>query len=181
MRFYGLDSAHEIYDYLNLDFNKSYFEELAGPCNASEFQFLDKKVLKIELDESIDTAGVIIPDFIYEKGIALISERFKSLLDECGVDYVFYKKIILSKVDYGWEEIFWLAIPPRIDCLDFDKSEISQFLHHAEKICINSKRIGRYKIFKIAGISNVDIILTEDIAEKIRVEDLIGIHVFELN
>ena len=181
MMFYGLDAAHEISDYLNLDFNKSYFEELSGPCNASEFQFLDKKILKIELDDTIETSRVIIPDFIYERGIALISERFKNFLDECIVDYIFYKKIILSKTDCGWEEIFWLAIPPRINCLDFDKSEISHFLHHAEKICINPKRIGCYKIFKISGVSNVDIILTEDMAEKIRAENFIGVHVFDLN
>ena len=181
MKFYGLDAAHSVEDFLQPNFRAKPFDAIAIPCADSEFQFLDRKPLRIEIDSTVETSGVIIPDFIYERGIPLISERFKDVLDRADVDNLFVKKIILSKNNAGWEEIFWLALPPRIDCLQPDRCEISPLLRRAERLIVNPDRIGRYKMFKAANVSNVDIILTEDLAQTIRAEDLIGVHVFELD
>lgn len=181
MKFYGLDAAHSVEDFLQPNFRAEPFDALAIPCADSEFQFLDRKPLRIELEPTVETSGIIIPDFIYERGIPLISDRFKDLLEGADVDNLFVKKIILSKSNVGWEEIFWLALPPRIDCLDLDQCEISPMLRRAQRLSIKPDRIGRYKMFKAAFVSNVDIILTEDLAETIRAEDLTGVHVFELD
>ena len=181
MKFYGLDAAHEIDDYLQPNFDADAFKRLERPCADSEFQFLDRKPLRIELEPTIETTGIIIPDFIYERGIPLISDAFKGLLDREAIDYLLVKKIILSKSAVGWEEIFWLALPPRIACLELEASEVDPILHRAERLSVKPERIGRYEIFKAAGIVNDDIILTEALADKIRAEDFIGVHVFELD
>lgn len=151
-------------------------------CFKSEFQFLDHEPLEAGLAED---GGVIIPDFmIYESCVPLISERFRQILSARGVDNLFIKPVIFNAPSLGLRERCWLALPPRIECLDLGKSVIrreeigeGEYELEAEKIVINPRSIGNYKIFKLAPIyANQEIIVTEDLAEHIRSHNLGNVH-----
>ena len=86
----------------------------------SEFQFLDHKEISIELE---DRYGTDFPDLIMaDNYVPMISEKLKQRFDSWGIENLFYKRIRLKMTDYDIEELFWLALPPRIDCLDPEKS-----------------------------------------------------------
>lgn len=173
--FFVLDASDNILEYLNLG---DALNEIRKPCAMSEFQYLNNDVITVELDEN---SGHVCQDFIYNHGIPLISEKVKDFFDEWGIDYLFYKKIILTKTDVGLEELYWLALPPRIHCLDMEQSEIDEFLNAADKIIINPERTGRFDIFKLAGVTNLEIIISSQLAEKIKEQDFVGIHVDQLD
>jgi len=169
--FYIMDASGNSEDFY------AFLKNFKKPCAMSEFQYLDKKAISIEIDNEVE----IYQDFIYTHGIPLISERIKDYFDSKGIDYLFYKKIVLQKSDIGIKEIYWLALPPRINCLDKQKSNIDEYLNVADEICINPDCIGRYKIFKLAGVTNLEIILNEDFAFDLKRQDFIGIHIYPLN
>lgn len=173
--FYGMDASSNVKDYINPG---NGLEKFQTYCTMSEFQYLDKNSITVEVDP---TSGTICQDFIYNHGIPLVSERFKEFLDEMKVDYLFYKKVILKKSSVGMEEVYWLALPPRINCLNFEESDIDEFTGGADEIVINADKIGRYEIFKIAGVTNLDIVVTEKIANKIRENKFLGIHIYPIN
>ena len=142
--------------------------QLERGCLNSEFQFLDSAPIAVEIS---DDSGVHFPDFILHGSIPLVSAAVKRVLENCGVDYVFYKPVQLTDSNIGEAENYWLALPPRINCLDFERSKISvedndfaapsELLREAEKIFIAENQIGRYDIFKLAGVVNQEIIVTE--------------------
>jgi len=173
--FYVLNTSDNVLEYLNVG---DSLNEIRKPCAMSEFQYLNHKVMTAELEEN---SGHVCQDFIYDHGIPLISEKVKDFLDEWGVDYLFYKKIILKKSDIGLEEIYWLALPPRINCLDMEQSEIDDFLNAADRIIIDPERIGRFDIFKLAGVTNLEIIITSQLANQMREQGFIGMHIDQLD
>lgn len=156
--------------------------QLVKGCFNSEFQFLDHSPLEASLS---DEGGMIIPDFmIYESCVPIISERFRQLLDKAGVDNLFLKPVIFNEPSLGVRERCWLALPPRIECLNLRKSVIrreeigeDEYELEAEKIVVNPRAIGNYKIFKLApAYLNQDIIVTEDLAELIGQQDLANVN-----
>lgn len=152
-------------------------DDISLSCLMSEFQYLDKMPRIVELSED---SGTECQDFIYYRGVPLVSENLKKFFDLEKVDYLFFKKIILKKTNVGLEETYWLALPERINCLNRDKSNIDDFLNVADRICIDADKIGRYKIFKLAGVNNNEIIVTEDFAEKLKEKRFVGLHIYEL-
>ena len=174
-KYYFFEASRNVLEYVSV---REGTKMLARACQMSEFQFLDTAPLSIEVD--VDS-GKIFPDFICDNDVPLVSDKFKDCLDELGVDYLFYKKIILTKSKLGIEEIYWLALPPRINCLNRDISEIDEVLNVAEKIVINDDRIGRYDIFKLAGVGNLEIIITDKAANKIKKENYIGVHISSID
>lgn len=66
-----------------------------------------------------------------------------------------------------------MALPPRINCLNWDESDVQteenefltkrELMQEAEKIVINDYAVGNYKIFKLANVTNQEIIVTEEI------------------
>lgn len=123
----------------------------------SEFQFLDHKEISIELE---DCYGTDFPDLIMaENYVPMISSKLKQLFDLWGIDNLFYKKIKLKMTDYDIEEQYWLALPPRIDCLDPEKS-FDKRLEICTKIVILPNKVGNFDIFKIKD-GNDEIIITE--------------------
>ena len=91
----------------------------------SEFQFLDHKEERIEIE---DSGGTEFPDLIIaENYVPMISNKLKRLFDCWGIDNLFYKKLILQMSEYDIQEHYWLALPPRIDCLDPEKSFDSEY------------------------------------------------------
>lgn len=129
----------------------------------SEFQFLDHKEMTIELE---DCYGTDFPDFIMaENYVPMISERLKQRFDSWGIDNLFYKRIRLKMSDYDIEEQYWLALPPRIDCLDPERS-FDKDLGICTRIFILPDKVGNYDIFKLKD-GNDAIVITE------RLKDLL--------
>jgi len=161
--------------------------DLERGCLNSEFQFLDKSPLSVEIS---DEGGIEFPDFILEGSIPLISAGVKRVFEKFGVDYVFYKPIQLTYSLLGRAENYWLAVPPRIDCLDTRKSIIevednefllpTELIREAKKICIAENQIGRYDIFKLAGVVNQEIIITERLKNALAAENFENVFFYEL-
>lgn len=173
-RYFVIDASPNVKEYLRIG---GSLDAIRKACAMSEFQYLDRSALCSELEKD---SGDICQDYIYERGIPLISEKTKRIFDEFGVDYLFYKKIILQKSDVGLEEPYWLALPPRINCLNLEESEIDEILNVADEIVINDSRVGRYDIFKLAGVTNLEIIITEKLAVELKKHKLIGMHIYPI-
>ena len=138
-------------------------------CRYSEFQYLDHAPISAEV---ADDGGIIFPDFIVHQTIPLISIGVRRVLDRFNIDYIFYKPVQLTIAARGIAEDYCMALPPRIHCLDVERST---FIAREEedneqpierrcevsKIVIAQKKIGRYDIFKIANAVNQEIIVTE--------------------
>ena len=156
-------------------------------CLNSEFQFLDKGPLAVELSEE---GGLQFPDFLLCGCIPLVSLRFKEVLDGFDVDYLFYKQIRLFFPLLGIHSVYWLALPPRIQCLDLKKSMIDiednefilpyEKMREAKKIVINEDETGRYHIFKLAGVVNQDIIVTETLKNVLSESSLENLYFNEI-
>lgn len=174
-KYYGIGSSSNVGEYLKPGPDLEY---LSRPCSMSEFQYLDKTVVYWELDKD---SGTVCQDFIYENGIPLISERLKEFFDGFGIDNLFYKKVILQKKDTGMEEPYYLALPPRINCLDFEKSEIDEVLNAADEIVIQGDKVGRYDIFKLAGVTNTEIIVTGKLASALKEHKFVGMHIYPID
>lgn len=150
--------------------------QLERACLNSEFQFLDRTALSVEIS---DAGGLYFPDFILSGIIPLVSTAVKRVLENFNADYVFFKPIRLTVTDLGRVEDFWLALPPRINCLDWERSilevEDNEFalpferMREAKKILIDENQIGCYNIFKLAGVLNQEIIVTERLKTALEV------------
>ena len=161
--------------------------ELERGCLNSEFQFLDHSPLSVEIS---DEGGVYFPDFILSGTIPLVSTPMKRTLEKFGADYLFYKPVQLTCAELGRAENYFLALPPRINCLDTRKSVIevednnfilpTELIREATKICIAENQIGRYDIFKLAGVVNQEIIVTEKLKDALAAENFENLFFYEL-
>lgn len=174
-RFYEISTSSLIEGYLKLG---STLEDIDGYCARSDFQYLDRRPISVEVAAE---SGNVCQDFIYEISTPLISERVKDFFDDFGIDYLFYKRITLTRSNVGMREPYWLALPPRIDCLDIPRSEIDEDTMNAEQIVINTSKIGRYDIFKLAGVANLEIIVTEKLAKALEEKDFKGLFIYPLD
>jgi len=172
--FYNLSASTNVKEYISV---KEGMKKYEIACQMSEFQFLDTKPITVEVDND---SGKVFQDFVYDNGVPIISDALKDYLCCRGIDYLMYKKMILTKSQLGIEELYWLALPPRINCLNKEKSRIIDFLKLAEKIVINEDRVGRYEIFKLAGVTNLDIIISENLAEALKQKQFVGLHINKL-
>lgn len=160
--------------------------QLERACLNSEFQFLDKSTLTAEIS---DEGGLQFPDFILCGVIPLVSTEVKRVLENFGADYIFFKPIRLTAAELGRVEEFWLALPPRINCLDWERSTIEvedneflppvELIREAKKIFIDENQIGRYDIFKLAGVVNQEIIVTERLKNALEVANLENLFFYE--
>lgn len=173
--YFILDASKNVEEYVSVT---DGIKEMEKACQMSEFQFLDKKSISMEADKD---SGRIFQDFIYDKGVPIISDRMKDCLDSLGVDYLFFKKVLITKKKIGIEEVYWLALPPRINCLNREESEIDEMLDVAEEIVINDDKVGRYEIFKLGGVGNLDIILSGNVADVLKEKKFIGVHIYKIN
>ena len=133
--------------------------EIKRGVKDSEFQFLNHREIVVELE---DTYGTDFPDLIMaENYVPFVSTKLKQLFDTWGIDNLYYKKIVLNLSGYDISEVYWLALPPRIDCLDPEKS-FDKELEICNKIIILPDKVGNYDIFKLLNGSD-EIIITEKI------------------
>lgn len=172
--FYVVESSTNVEEYISVKEGMKKYEKY---CQLSELQYFDKTPISVEVDED---SGKIFQDFIYDKGVPIVSDRVKECLDELEVDYLLYKKVILTKSQLGIEEIYWIALPQRINCLNRDESDIDEELNYADEIVINEDKVGRYEIFKLAGVTNLDIIISKRIAEILKQRKYVGLHISKI-
>ena len=175
VEFYTIEASTNVEEYVSV---KDGMKEYEKHCQMSEFQYFNNDPITVEVDKD---SGKIFQDFIYDKGVPIISDGLKTCLDELGVDYLLYKKVILTKRQLGIEELYWLALPQRINCLSRDESDIDEVLNFADEIVINEDKVGRYELFKLAGVTNLDIIITKRIAEALKQKKFIGLHINKLD
>lgn len=150
------------------------------PYMRGELQFLDQSELNLNIS---DQGGIDAMDVICQDGLLFVSDSFKQALDEEGIDYVYYKKANAASPQLGIYETYWLTLPPRLDCLntedsvfdrDWDLADGLIPMLRAEKVVILEKRLGRFRIFKIAGLADNDVYLTQDLYESLCHKDLDG-------
>lgn len=167
-------------DFFNLtaEKNENYIritnelDDIKDFCRDSEFQFFTREERTVELE---GTTGNEWPDFMYEKEIPLVSKRFKEfLLEENGVDYFYYKKMILKK-STGEEKEYWLALPPRIESFHTRRSEIDKEANRVIHFFMNPRKYGYFEIFKCADVVNEEIAVIDSLAEKIKAQDFKGV------
>lgn len=146
--------------------------------------YLDDIPEAIELDP--DRGGIEVPDALVCDGIVFFSDRLKCLLDSSGVDYIFYKKTTISDEVLGIEEIFHIACIPRIDCIDTEKSVISNAdeydyndgivpFYNINNPVIIPESCGRYEIFRLLGSDCERIFVMERLYKKLSEAGLTGI------
>ena len=180
MKFYVMYADTCVEDYIRPGPD---IQELERGCLMSEFQFLNHYRIRVEADEN---GGMHFVDFLQEGCIPLVSDRFYRILQQASVDYLFYKPVDITVSFLGYCEPYWLALPPRIYCVEEEKSIFREEktypreLRKVEDIVIQSGSIGRYQIFQMAGTVNDEIIVTEQLKEKIESNELTNVHFYEL-
>ena len=164
MKYYimkAYDTTGSEYIYLE---NELLEEHLKEACKNSEFQYVDKNLSVLQLSEE---SGDQLPDFIYDElnEVPLISCRLKRLFDELDIRSLFYQRLRLESKANHISESYWLAIPMKIGCLDYDASDIDEILNEAKRIVINPKNV---EIFKLANVDNSQIIVTENLKNAVK-------------
>lgn len=180
MAFYRLYAYTAVEEYAEPD---DSIRDLDRACLTSEFQFLDRSAITVGLS---DESGLQFPDFILSGPVPLVSVRFRSIFEQNGIDNLYYKPIQLVADTLGIAEQYWLALPPRINCLDLERSIIeveenrylpeNQRMRTVKKPVISSVAVGNYMIFKLAGVVNQDIYITENLHQAIASADLENVH-----
>lgn len=139
------------------------FSGIREASRKSEFQFLEKS--KMEVVAS-DEGGIEFPDLIVHDDIFLFSDIIISKIRKEIEDYVFIKPIEIQSEVIGKSELYWMVVPPRIDCLDIDNSEVEYDwdfdlgiipVLHCNRTIIDESLIGRYQMFKVAGTDDNNI------------------------
>lgn len=175
MSFYMMDYKSIVEEYIVLENPTGQLDDRG--YYASWFQFLDKELIEIKISEE---GGIEYPDLIIQEDVPLISEKMKQLFDIAGVRYVFYKPVDIVD-DYEMKKTrYYLAVPSRIDCLDYDKSIYDNECEFAETILIDEKKVGDAHIFKLRGLGNSEIIVTEKLFKILDREELEGVYFKQL-
>ena len=187
MNFYTMYAESCIEDYVQIDSGVSTLEK---GCLNSEFQYLDKMPLTVETAED---GGMEFPDLIITGtagSVPLISNKLKRLLDSLDINNLFYKQVYITISSLGYKEKYWLALPPRIKCLDLERSVIEtedneflppkELMREAKNIAIDPEAVGNYHIFKLADVVNQEIIVDEDLKDVLEKAQLKNVHFSEL-
>lgn len=163
---------------------------LCEACAASEFQHLNHQPINVELDPD---GGTTFPDFIvYLKRIPLVSEKLRQALDELGVDNLFYKRVNLVRRELGLEEPYWLALPPRIDCLDWEKCALKETgwpddpfwakKWEVTRIALDPEKIGNYRFFKLPpSTRNLEIVVDDNARAALEARKFTNLNFYSLN
>ncbi|AOY74682.1 imm11 family protein [Clostridium formicaceticum] len=139
----------------------------------SEYQYLDKKSLEIFLSKN---SGEVRPD-LCDYLIPLFSQNLKKVMDLNGVDNIFYKPIYLVDPRIQTKDLYWLAVPMAIDCVDWDNSRLEEGISLPKliKFSIIESKVGNYKIFKLKNVKNQMFVITRELKEEIEKHKLQGI------
>lgn len=147
---------------------KSVPDKFKDACFGSNFQYIDpSQVVRLDLKNDCEP---YFPDFVDFERIPLISDRFKSILDDFGVDNLLYAKVELFHKPSSQSIECWLALPPRILCIDWSESKYNSQLSRFDKMVIAKRFVGRYDIFKSADRNDKRLLVDNDIfvTERLR-------------
>lgn len=137
------------------------------------FSKSDEIPVQFEIKDNDSTEYI---DFI-EFPVPLVSDRMKNILCKYD-DRTFFKPIFLADIKRSRQDIYWLMVPGKIDCLS-QKSEMD--LNGAMKrIVIDYEKVRYNKIFTIKGIVENIIIVRLDVAESILRRGFTGIRLTRL-
>ena len=143
--------------------------ELRNACADSEFQKIPRGNITLEAYD--DSKG--FADFYMCCGcIPLISGRVKALFEKMGVTNgeLLYRTVTLHSET---ETQFYLALPQRIDCLDKSRTQLNP-MGRAEKLVITENNVGYFNVFKVRGIVNNNIIVSEKLMDALTKANFIG-------
>lgn len=171
MSFYTLNYKSIVAEYIRLENPAKDLDDRG--YYASWFQFLDEKPIEIKISEK---GGMEYPDYLIQESIPLISEKIKSILDELKIKYLFFKPIYLVDDDEETKIKYYLMVPSRIDCLDYEMSDYDEDSEFSEKIKIDELQVGDAEIFKLKGLGNNEIILTEKVWKALNESNLEGVY-----
>lgn len=171
MSIFTIKSMGNIDEYIDID---TEFSDIQMYCRKSEFQYLNKEKLVIGI---LDSGGIEFPDLIVKGDIWLFSNYIIQNIKSDIEDYVFLKQVDINCDLIGKKEKYWIAVPPRIDCLNLDKSKINYEwdfelgiipLLESKKTVIDEKLTGYYLMFKALGIDDSSIYVKEELVNKIK-------------
>lgn len=183
LEIYVLKTLSAAEEYIQIEGN---ITDIKIPLLKSELQYLNKEKIVFDISEE---GGLEIPDALYYDGSFLVSDKFKRLLDSLNIDYIFWKPADIHSEQFGIHETFWIMVPPRIDCLDIDESVYNTKwdfqdgllpMLEVEKIIVDPKLIGRFHLFKILGVLDNNIYVTNQLVEKLKPYHLKGVCFFKL-
>ena len=170
MSLYTVKALGQVEEYIEID---TEFSDIMEACRKSEMQFLTREKISVG---TLDSGGTEFPDLIVSGDVYLFSdivvERIKSDIDW----YVYLKPVEIICDVIGKKELYWLVLPPRIDCLDLDNSVVEYGwdfdlgiipVLHCKKTVIDEQLVGNYKMFKVAGIDDSNIYVDEGVKNKI--------------
>ena len=78
--YYVMEASSNVAEYIRI---KDFPEKIKLACSLSEFQYIDRSILYLELDEN---SGNVCQDIIYSEGVLLISEKVKKFFDSLKID-----------------------------------------------------------------------------------------------
>lgn len=166
-----LDEDHYGTDYIYLD-EAAIPEQLKRACRRGEFQYVDRDLSELSLAAD---CGDVCPDLLYDAlhEIPLISDRLKDVFDWLDVRNLYYQRVRLTRKTPPFLARYWLAIPPRIDCLNRKASQILEDPEcpdagEATRIVVNEAKTGNYDIFKLSGVVNEEIIVSNRLREAVE-------------
>lgn len=177
-KIYILQSLSSAEEYVRL---KGDVSKIKPYVVLSEFQYLDKSSVKMEISED---GGLEFPDLIYHEGIMFASDMFKRFLDSQKIDYLFWKQADIVSEKFGKHEKYWIMVPPRIDCLDVERSSFEKNWDwdngllpqlEATKIVVDPARVGNFQIFKILGISDNNIYVAKELLDQLEAQNFEGV------
>lgn len=170
MSLYAIRALGRVEEYIEIDTD---FSDIQEACKKSEMQFLSKEKISIG---TMDSGGTEFPDLIVAGDVYLFSNI---IIDQIRIDieaYVYLKPIEIICDVIGKKELYWLALPPRIDCLDLDNSVIKYDWNfdlgiipvlQCKKAVIDEQLTGSFKMFKIAGVDDDNIYVDDELMNKI--------------
>ncbi len=174
-------------DYIKIEGD---FSLLSQACTRGELQFMDKKRMQAKV--SLE-GGLEIPDVLVNGNLVFISRKCKQIFDKQGIDYLFYKEILVVGEEFSIHETFYLLVVPKVDCISLDslpaKGELwdyhdglmplidSSYYDFKENyFTLDKSQLGRYEIFRIFGLLDDSIYVTDKLKNLLDKDELSGIH-----
>ena len=169
--------------YIIPEIDESEVTKLKPFVSKGELQFIGHNPVTCSVSEQ---SGFEAADYIYNRGFHIFSERLKRFFDNEGIDNVFYKPMNIISEELGIDERYYITVVPRIDCLDIEKS-VSEDERNwdtgfgmiprlkFENLHIKNTSIGRYKMFRLLGIEDEKIYITDELCLSLKDESFLGL------
>lgn len=135
-----------------------------------EYQYISKECEEVEIKSGLAD----ISTYLYP----IISQKLKDIIDSFEFGGLFYKMLIM-KDKIGKEYIYYLVLPKKLDCLNYEQSKLEQRdnLRLKSGFYIKEKPVGNMKLFRVSGITNRLLIIDRDLKEKLEEADVKGIKI----